>query len=275
MRCVGGTALRNGIIFVSDYKKAIGTIEGDGEFKIQIEDQIAATNPLLDNIEYYIYKIPFIRGVYDFIRDKCRLILIVMLQVISLLTKYVDKNNLSNNDNLNTNMLFTAIEVLLCVVMIAYIVKLLKDIFKSIIKLKAVFSFHGAEHKAINTLIDNRELNIYEVKKSSRISDRCGSNLIAFWIFLMIILAILLKSSSYIICIIAYSFAYELFNIKNGEKMFFISLFYKIATILQEKVITIEPNEKQIELAILTLKELEKAENEYKMENFEEEDILN
>lgn len=274
MRCVGGTALRNGIIFVTNYKKVIGTIESNGEFKIEVKEQVVATNPLLNNIEYYIYKMPLIRGAYDLIRNKGILIGIFLIQISNLLIKYIDKANLSNNKNLSGNAPLIIIEILFCIASIVYLVKILKDIFKDITKLKAVYSFHGAEHKAINTLIDNRELNIDEVKKSSRISHRCGSNLIAFWIFLMVILAILLKSSSYIICIIAYSFAYELFNIKNGEKMFFISLFYKFATILQEKVITIEPDEKQIELAILTLKELEKAENEYEMENFEE-DILN
>jgi len=89
----------------------------------------------------------------------------------------------------------------------------------------------------------------------------------------MIILITYFKSNSYIINIVSYAFAYELFNIKNGEKMLFISLFYKLASILQEKVITIEPDEKQIELAILTLKELEKAENEYEVENFEQESV--
>lgn len=273
MRCVGGTALRNGIIFTSGYKKAIGTIKSNGEFKIQVKDQVVATNPLLDNVEYYIYKMPFIRGVYDLIRNKDILIAIVLIQISNLLIKYINKVNLSNNKNLSDNIPLIIIEILFCIVSSVYLVKIFKDILKDITKLKAIFSFHGAEHKAINTFIDNRELNIDEVKKSSRISHRCGSNLVMFWIFIMIILITYFKSNSYIINIVSYAFAYELFNIKNGEKMFFISLFYKLASILQEKVITIEPNEKQIELAILTLKELEKAENEYEVENFEQESV--
>jgi len=54
MRCVGGAALRNGIIFTSGYKKVIGTIKSNGEFKIQVKDQVVATNLLFDNMEYYI-----------------------------------------------------------------------------------------------------------------------------------------------------------------------------------------------------------------------------
>ncbi len=265
MMDVGGTALRNGIIFISEHKKAIGTVDKDGNFNIQVKNLAVETYPLLDDIEYYIYKIPFIRGIYELMSNVVMIISISILGIAFLLVNYNKKINLGTN----SDSYILATEIVLTIIMILILVKELMKIYKNIIKLKALYSFHGAEHKVINTFNDNRELSIDEVKKSSRVSNRCGSILVIFWIFLVIIGLAFFRCNYLISSIASYSIAYEIFYIENGEKLFFISLFYKLANILQEKVVTREPDEKQLELAILTFKEIEKAELEFDVENYE------
>lgn len=51
---------------------------------------------------------------------------------------------------------------------------------------RRVFQYHGAEHKAINTLEAGRELTLENARQSSRIHPRCGTN----FIFIVLIVSI-------------------------------------------------------------------------------------
>lgn len=253
-------ALDNGIIFLSNYKKVTGTIENNGEIKIKVERRTFETNPLLQKIQYYVYKLPIIRGLYDLAEESIGNYLVaILLEGMLYLLNFVMKNNLVLSSELNGNKFLTVVLVVACIILLLESIYLLSYLIKDSFESKATYSFHGAEHKAVNTLAASRELTLSEVKKSSRKSYSCGSNLVIFWIFILILLSVLFRSHFGIIFIAAYSLAYELFKIEKGEKIFPLSLCYKLSGIWQEKIITIEPDEKQIELAILTLKELIKA----------------
>src|SRR4029077_17710799 len=53
-----------------------------------------------------------------------------------------------------------------------------------------VFEYHGAEHKAINTLEANLPLTVENTRQVSRIHPRCGTN----FIFIVLMTAILVFS---------------------------------------------------------------------------------
>jgi uncharacterized protein YqhQ len=53
-----------------------------------------------------------------------------------------------------------------------------------------VFQYHGAEHKAINTLEANQDLTVENARGASRIHPRCGTN----FIFIVLIVAMLVYS---------------------------------------------------------------------------------
>jgi uncharacterized protein YqhQ len=53
-----------------------------------------------------------------------------------------------------------------------------------------VFQYHGAEHKAINTLEANLDLTVENARDASRIHPRCGTN----FIFIVLVVAILVFS---------------------------------------------------------------------------------
>lgn len=50
--------------------------------------------------------------------------------------------------------------------------------------IQRVFMYHGAEHKCINCIEHGMELNVENVRKSSRLHKRCGTS---FLLFVMII----------------------------------------------------------------------------------------
>lgn len=69
--------------------------------------------------------------------------------------------------------------VIRMMIFLAYIasISLMKDI-------QRVFMYHGAEHKCINCIEHGMELNVENVRKSSRLHKRCGTS---FLLFVMII----------------------------------------------------------------------------------------
>lgn len=90
--------------------------------------------------------------------------------------------------NYKSNILTSAVEgVTRLLIFLAYL------IFVSFIKdIKRTFMYHGAEHKTINCYEKDLELTIENVKKCSRIHDRCGTT----FLFLVMIVSIILFTIS-------------------------------------------------------------------------------
>ncbi|MGL4654459.1 MAG: peptide chain release factor N(5)-glutamine methyltransferase [Sarcina sp.] len=127
-----------------------------------------------------------------------------------------------------------------------------------------MFAYHGAEHKSIFCYEKGHELNIENVKKEKRFHLRCGTNLLfmmlincsILYIFLgweSIILRIILKIS--IVPIVA-GISYELVEYTSKSK----SIIAKIIAypgLRMQLLTTKEPNDEQIEVAIIALKKAE------------------
>lgn len=136
-----------------------------------------------------------------------------------------------------------------------WIISFMKDV-------KRVFQYHGAEHKTIHTYESGEELKVENVKKHSRIHPRCGTNFIMIFLIIAIILFSLFGISGPLswgkrilirivfIPVIA-SLSYEL--LKLFDKFSFLR-FLSFPGLLLQKLTTAEPDEKQIEVAIESLK---------------------
>jgi release factor-specific protein-(glutamine-N5) methyltransferase len=86
--------------------------------------------------------------------------------------------------NYKSNVLTSVVEgVTRLIIFLAYL------IFMSFIKdIKRTFMYHGAEHKTINCFEKDLELTVQNVKRCSRIHDRCGTT----FLFLVMIVSIIL-----------------------------------------------------------------------------------
>lgn len=245
MNIKSGRALCNGISFTSQNNVVTGYIDRYGEKNIKIKEKKASKKYLPSKIDHYLSKTPFIRGVYFLIDNKYIRIVFIFSILLSLIN-----NSSWIHQNTKINQLLFLIETLVTIIIIAVIIK-------HIIYHKNVFSFHGAEHKVANTIWDNRALTLREVKKSSRISEHCGSNLVVFWIVCQLLL-IPFNLPEVINILAGFSIAYELFKINNGHKKPIISIFYKLGGFMQEKILTREPSDEQLDLAILVAKAMQK-----------------
>lgn len=205
-------------------------------------------------IEQTISKMPFIRAIYFLLENKYMRIVFTISIGLSLLSS----SRLVNDSNGLDDFVFI-LEAVFSIVLLAIIIKYLT-------KYKHVIAFHGAEHKVANTLWSNKPLTLDEVRKASRISEHCGTNLAIFWIMCQLIL-LPFNLPDILDLLIGFSAAFELFKIKNGHKKPIISLFYKIGGYIQEKILTKEPTDKQIELAISMVQSLKKVEKKLIISN--------
>jgi len=129
--------------------------------------------------------------------------------------------------------------------------------------------FHGAEHKTIYAFDIEMELTLENVRSCPRVAKRCGTNLAVFMLLFFAVFSMIsgfvIEVHSSIQFLVSYAFAYELFDLKNGEKIPVIKLFFKLGNWCQQHLFTREPTDIQIIASIETVNKLIELE-----ENFEE-----
>jgi len=158
------------------------------------------------------------------------------------------------------NIAYNAIDGLLRVVIFfTYIVSisLMDDI-------RRVFQYHGAEHKTVYTFEANEELTVENAKGKSTLHPRCGTSFLLFVMAISILVFSLIPSSAH-------------FSIKFGARVVLIPLIAGLAYevirfsarhlksrlcrmlitpgLWLQRITTKEPDEKQLEIAIVALRE--------------------
>lgn len=166
----------------------------------------------------------------------------------NLCAKWIGFSKTSFWFNLTEGLLRIAIFVLYIV-----FISLLKDI-------KRVFMYHGAEHKTISCYENGMELTVENVKKCSRVHNRCGTTFLFYVMFISILvfslansfvkadgwLRILLKVA--LLPLVA-GLSYELLKLlAKTENPVFLVL--KAPGLLLQKLTTKEPDGQMIEVAI-------------------------
>lgn len=156
--------------------------------------------------------------------------------------------------NIVFNLIDGAFRVLIFIIYLLAI-GLMKD-------MRRVFQYHGAEHKTVNCYEAGKKLIVSNVKKYSVIHPRCGTSLIVFVLIVSILLFSLIKSEhTYInipirvllIPVIA-GIAYEIVKLASRFRRNIILRILVWPGLMTQKLTTREPNEKQIEVAITSLK---------------------
>lgn len=145
--------------------------------------------------------------------------------------------------------------VLRVVIFLAYVVgiSLMKDI-------QRVYMYHGAEHKCINCIEHGMDLNVENVRKSSRLHKRCGTSFLFFVIMVSVILFIFIRVDSpllrvlvriLLIPVIA-GISYELIRLAGRSEGKVIRLLSKPGMLLQ-RLTTREPDDDMIEVGIASV----------------------
>ena len=147
--------------------------------------------------------------------------------------------------------------------------------------IQRTFMYHGAEHKCINCIEHGLELNVENVKKSSRLHKRCGTSFLLFVVVIsiisfIIVSAIIPEASTgwlklvvrlALIPIIA-GISFEILRLAGNSDGKIIGLLSMPGMLLQ-RLTTIEPEDDMIEVGIASVEAIFDW-KKYLAENFEE-----
>jgi uncharacterized protein YqhQ len=137
------------------------------------------------------------------------------------------------------------------------VISLMKDI-------RRVFEYHGAEHKVVNCYESGKKLTVVNAKKFSKCHTRCGTS------FILIILLISVVIFSFITAKVWYlkigfrilllpviaGISYEVLKVSTKFKKNLLFRLVNKPGLLIQKITTKEPDNKQIEVAIHSLKKV-------------------
>ena len=180
------------------------------------------------------------------------------------------------------NLIDGAIRIMIFLIYIIAI-SFMKDV-------KIVFQYHGAEHKAIHCYEKNKKLNIANVKKFTTLHPRCGTSFLLIVFIVSILIYSLLpsiilfyypqfsnfnvwlrKSILFPVRILLIPFiagiSYEILKISDRHQKNPLFRLISMPGLALQKITTKEPTNKQIEVAIFSLKGLIAIETNKNKEN--------
>ena len=117
--------------------------------------------------------------------------------------------------------------------------------------IRRVFMYHGAEHKCINCIEHGLELNVENVRNSSREHKRCGTSFMLFVMLISIVLFMFIHTETMWMRVLSRvaGISYEILRLAGSSDNFLINLISKPGLALQ-KMTTKEPDDDMIEVAI-------------------------
>ena len=128
--------------------------------------------------------------------------------------------------------------------------------------IQRVFGYHGAEHKAINTLEHGEPLDVAHVRQASRVHTRCGTGFLLLVMVVSIFVfalvgspSLLIKVASRIILVpVVAGIAYELMRLGAANYRLRIVRWLMAPGLALQGLTTREPDDSMIECAIASLK---------------------
>jgi len=135
---------------------------------------------------------------------------------------------------------------------------------------KRVFQYHGAEHKVINTFEDGKELTIENVQAHSRLHYRCGSSFILFTVIVGVFVYLLVPTSPLWLRVVdrlalipvVLGISFEVLQFTNKLREVPVLKYLGLPGLWLQLLTTKEPADDQVEVAILSFKELLRMEKE-------------
>ncbi|WP_242877424.1 DUF1385 domain-containing protein [Desulfosporosinus sp. BG] len=224
---IGGRAHINGITFATNTHVVRGKLS-QGKISINVSR--------LPGIRIFnlMDKIPFLRGVSRLAKLNLKLFLAMILLLITPWDWIFPPTEMSATESVWP-------------VLAIYGIVLITLVFL----LKRLWQFHGAEHKAFNIYTSGADLSLSAVKGASRVSERCGTNLVVILLPILILLTVVTYQMPLFVLIVSISIGYEIFNWSSRRQ--YLKRAFQIAAFIQKYIVTAEPTEEQMRVAIATL----------------------
>lgn len=293
---IGGQAVLEGIMMKNKEKYAVAVRKPDNEIEIDVKEYNGAQSACR------LFRLPFIRGIFGFIdslvlgiktltysagfydedvepeekigdkvtkkvfKEKAESVIMAVTVCISVILSvglfiilpYYISELIKNIFKINKNALVAVIEGFMRIVIFVlyiFIISRMKDIQRT-------FMYHGAEHKCINCIENGLELNVDNVRISSRLHRRCGTSFMLFVMFISVIgfilvsailpadAGILQKTGIRLLLVpIIAGISYEVLRLAGRSDNIFVRII-SAPGLLMQKLTTKEPDDDMIEVAI-------------------------
>lgn len=301
---IGGQAVLEGIMMKNGPKYAVAVRKPDGEIEVKVDEYKSI-------IKWEkLTKIPFVRGVFNFI-DSLVLGMKILTYSASFFEEETDvvlteeeamKEQKKEDLIMGITMVISVVVAMGLFMVLPYFIsnffkdiitsRFLRTVLESLVRvglfvvyilavsqmkdIQRTFMYHGAEHKCINCIEHGMELNVENVKKSSKQHKRCGTSFLFFVMLVSVIVCFFITAETQLLRVVIRlallpviaGISYEIIKLAGSSTNPVIELLSKPGMALQN-LTTKEPEDDMIEVAIRAVEEVFdwKA---YLQENFEE-----
>lgn len=289
---IGGQAVLEGIMMKNGSDYAVAVRKPDGEIEVKKEVYRGAIK------QNRLTKIPFVRGVFNFV-DSMVLGMKTLTYSASFYDEEEETKKLTEQEakrQEKMDNLIIGITVTLSIVfamgifmilpyflsnLVSGIIssRFLKSVIEAAVRIalfigyillisrmkdiQRVFMYHGAEHKCINCIEHGLELNVENVRKSSRQHKRCGTSFLFFVVFVSIIVCFFITAESQILRVlirialipVIAGVSYEMIKLAGSSTNPVVEFLSKPGLALQ-RLTTKEPEDDMIEVAIRAVEEV-------------------
>lgn len=277
---IGGQAVIEGVMMKNKEKYAVAVRKPDHEIEVMVSEYTGITN------NEKIKNMPILRGVFNFIDS-----LVLGMQTLTYSASFFEEEEATDKkvDAKKENAMMGGTVVLSIVLavgifmMLPYFISsffqklipssLLLALLEGVIRLaifigyvalislmediRRVYMYHGAEHKCINCIEHGMDLNVENVRKSSRLHKRCGTSFLLIVMFFSILFFMFIRVDSAILKVVLRlllipviaGVSYEFIRLAGRSDNAIVNLISKPGLWLQ-KITTREPDDEMIEVAI-------------------------
>jgi uncharacterized protein YqhQ len=129
--------------------------------------------------------------------------------------------------------------------------------------IRRTYMYHGAEHKCINCIENGLELNVENVRSSSRFHKRCGTSFVFIVLLISILVFMLIRVDSRLLQLcyrllltpLIAGISYEFLRVAGRKDNFLIRLLSAPGLFVQ-KITTKEPSDDMIEVGIASVEKV-------------------
>ena len=283
---IGGQAVLEGIMMKNCDRYAVAVRKPNQQIEVSVEEykSVIPWNG--------VRKIPFIRGIFNFV-DSLVLGMKTLIYSAEFMEDEEEKEELTeqqrekeeNKERLIMNLTM-AFSVVLAIAVFMVFPYFLSNILRGFIKSRMIltvcegilrvliflgyillvsrmkdiqrtFMYHGAEHKCINCIEHGLELNVENVRASSRQHKRCGTSFLFFVMIVSIIFCFFITAESQVMRVVIRialmpfiaGVSYEIIRLAGNSENILVNLLSKPGLLIQN-LTTREPDDGMIEVAI-------------------------
>lgn len=275
---IGGQAVLEGVMMKNEEKYAVAVRKPSGEIAVELENHQGVLHG------NKLRKIPFIRGVFNFIDS-----LSLGMKCLNFSASFYDEEEENTKGGKGEAFITTVITVIsaliavgIFVVLPYYLASLMNGfvrnasliaIVEGVIRItifllyicaislmrdiRRLFRYHGAEHKCINCIEKGRPLTVKNAMRSSRIHKRCGTSFLFFVMFVSIVLFFFIRVDSVLLRVllrvlllpVVAGISYEIIRLAGRSDNILVRIISAPGMLIQ-RLTTKEPDKDMIEVAI-------------------------